>query len=85
MTSWMTSSPQKNIFSSIIWDDLFISDIKLKLHVIFWHFQYGRHFDGFFFLPEEISEVNHNRTMSHNQCCISFLGGGGALTLALVT
>ena len=24
------------------------------------------------FLPEEISEVNHNRTMSNNQCCISF-------------
>ena len=35
----------KNTFSCIIWDDLFISDIKLKLHVIFWHFQYGRHFD----------------------------------------
>ena len=35
----------KNTFSCIIWDDLFISDIKLKLHVIFWYFQYGRHFD----------------------------------------
>ena len=34
----------KNTFSCIIWDDLFISDIKLKLHVIFWHFQNGRHF-----------------------------------------
>ena len=35
----------KNTFSCIIWDDLFISDIKLKLHVIFRHFQNGRHFD----------------------------------------
>ena len=34
----------KNTFSCIIWDDLFISDIKLKLHVIFWHFQNGRYF-----------------------------------------
>ena len=34
-----------NTFSCIIWDDLFISDNKLKLHVIFWHFHYGRHFD----------------------------------------
>ena len=44
VTSWMTSSPWKNTFSCIIWDDLFISDIKLKLHVIFWHFQNGRYF-----------------------------------------
>ena len=63
----------KNTFSCIIWDDLFISDIKLKLHVIFWHFQNGRHFDvtGNFFLPEVIAEVNHNRKMTHNQRCIS--------------
>ena len=35
----------ENIFSCIIWDDLFISDVKLKLCLIFWHFQNGRHFE----------------------------------------
>ena len=29
----------------IIWDDLFISDVKLKLNLILWHFQNGRHFE----------------------------------------
>ena len=43
-----------------------------------------------FFLPEEISEVNHNRTMSHNQCCISFFffffwGGGIDIGIGDVT
>ena len=32
-------------FSSTIWDDLFISDVKLKLCLIFSHFQNGRHFE----------------------------------------
>ena len=35
----------KNSFSSIIWDGLFISVMKLKLRVIFWHFENGRHFE----------------------------------------
>ena len=32
-------------FSSIIWDDLFIADVKLKLCFTFGHFQNGRHFE----------------------------------------
>ena len=35
----------KIFFSCIIWDDLFISDVKLKLCFIFWHFQNGRYFE----------------------------------------
>ena len=35
----------KNIFSCIIWDDLSISVVNLKLCVIFWHFQNGRYFE----------------------------------------
>ena len=35
----------ENIFSCIIWDELFISGVKLKLCLIFWHFQNGRHFE----------------------------------------
>ena len=44
VTSSMTSSPWK-YFSHIIWDDLFISDVELKLCLIFWHFQNGHHFE----------------------------------------
>ena len=33
------------IFFCIIWDDLFISNVKLKLCLIFRHFQNGRHFE----------------------------------------
>ena len=44
VTSSMTSSPWK-YFPCIIWDDLFISDVKLKLCLIFWHFQTGRRFE----------------------------------------
>ena len=40
----MTSSPWKIIFG-IIWDDLFISDVKWKLCLIFQNFQNGRHFE----------------------------------------
>ena len=36
----------ENIYSCIIWDDLFISDVKLKRSLIFWHFQTGRHFEA---------------------------------------
>ena len=35
----------KNPFSGIIWDDLFISGVKLKLCLIFPNFQNGRHFE----------------------------------------
>ena len=35
----------KIFFSCIIWDDLFISAVKLKLYLILWHFQNGRHFE----------------------------------------
>ena len=42
VTSSMTSSPWKHFFG-IIWDDLFISEVKLKLCLIFQNFQNGRH------------------------------------------
>ena len=32
-------------FWGIIWDDLFISEVKLKLCLIFQNFQNGRHFE----------------------------------------
>ena len=35
----------KIFFSCIIWDDLFIPDVKLKLCFIFGHFQNGCHFE----------------------------------------
>ena len=35
----------KNTFFGIIWDDLFISKVKLKLYLIFQSFQTGRHFE----------------------------------------
>ena len=35
----------KNTFLGIIWDDLFISEVKLKLFLIFPNFQNGRHFE----------------------------------------
>ena len=35
----------KNTFYSIIWDDLFVSEVKLKLCLIFQNFQNGRHFE----------------------------------------
>ena len=35
----------KNTFFDIIWDDLFISEVKLKLCLIFQNFQNGRHFE----------------------------------------
>ena len=41
----------KKTFLGIIWDDLFMSEVKLKLCLIFQNFQNGRHFDlaTFFF------------------------------------
>ena len=44
VTSSMTSSSWKILFS-IIWDDIFISDFKLKLCLIFEKNQNGRHFE----------------------------------------
>ena len=35
----------KKTFFGIIWADLFISEVKLKLCLIFQNFQNGRHFD----------------------------------------
>ena len=35
----------KNTFCCIIWDDLLISEVKLKLCLIFQNFQNGRHFE----------------------------------------
>ena len=35
----------KILFSCTIWGHLFISDVKLKLCLTFWHFQNGRHFE----------------------------------------
>ena len=35
----------KILFFDIIWDDLFISEVKLKLCLIFQNFQNGRHFE----------------------------------------
>ena len=35
----------KNTFFGIIWDDLFISEVKLKLCLIFRNFKNGRHFE----------------------------------------
>ena len=34
----------RNVFSGIIWDDLFISEVKLNLCLIFRYFQNGHHF-----------------------------------------
>ena len=42
--SWMTSSSWKYLFG-IIWDDIFTSEVKLKLCLIFEIFQNGRHFE----------------------------------------
>ena len=35
----------KNTFFGIIWDDLFISEVKLKLCLIIRNFKNGRHFE----------------------------------------
>ena len=55
----------KNFFG-IIWDDLFISETKLKLCLIFQNFQNGRHFKlaTKFFLLEVIAEVENNRQIA---------------------
>ena len=64
----MTSSIKKtikNTFWGIIWDDLFISEVKLKLCFIFQNFQNGRHFEpNKLFLPEVIPEVEYTRQIA---------------------
>ena len=35
----------KSTFFPIIWDDVFISEVKCKLFLIFWYFHNGRHFE----------------------------------------
>ena len=55
---------EKNFFS-IIWDDLFISEVKLKLCLIFQNFQNGRHFElATNFLPEVVPEVKYTRKIA---------------------
>ena len=49
----------------IIWDDLFISEVRLKLCVIFQNFQNGRHFElDKLFLPEVIPEGEYTRKIA---------------------
>ena len=47
----------KNTFYGIIWDNLFISDVKLKLCLIF---QNGRHYYFYFLLQIYLYRVNHS-------------------------
>ena len=64
VTSSMTSSPQKT-FWGIIWDDLFISEVRLKLCLIFQNFQNGRHFElATNFSSEVIPEVEYTRKIA---------------------
>ena len=60
-----------NIFSCIIWDDLFISSIKLKLCFIFSLFQNDRHFEvATIFLPEVIPEIEYDTKIAMSICDI---------------
>ena len=53
------------IFFGIIWDDLSISDVKMKLCLIFQNFQNGCHFElATNFLPEGIPEVEYTRKIA---------------------
>ena len=64
VTSLMTSSSWKYFFG-IIRDDLFISEFKLKLCLIFQNNLNGRHFElAKFFLPEVIPEVECARKIA---------------------
>ena len=48
-------------FFGMIWDDLLISNVNLRLRLIFWHFQNGCHFEiTANFLPEVIPEVEYD-------------------------
>ena len=55
----------KVLFLGIIWDDLLISEVKLKLYSILQNFQNGRHFElATNFLPEVIPEVEYTRKIA---------------------
>ena len=55
----------KNTVFGIIWDDLFISEVKLKLWLICQFFQNGRHLSSRqTFSPEVIPEVEHSRKIA---------------------
>ena len=57
----------QNTFFGIIWDYLFIFEVKLKLCLIFQNFQNGRHFAVTKkFLPEMIPEVQSTRKIAIN-------------------
>ena len=45
VTSSLTSSTLKGVFSGVISDDLSISDVKMSLSEIFRNFQNGHHFE----------------------------------------
>ena len=63
MTSSMTSSLSKKSFLGIIWDDLIIWEVRLKLCLIFQIFQNGRHFELVtnFFTGSFIPEIEYTR------------------------
>ena len=49
----------KILFFGICWDDIFITEVKLKLYLIFQNFQNGRHFElatNFFYRKLNIPE-----------------------------
>ena len=57
------------IFFGLIWDDLFISEVKLKLCLIFQNLKNGHHFElDKLFLTEVIPEVEYTRKIA---LCIS--------------
>ena len=76
----MTSSPWK-YFLCIIWDDIFISDVKLKLCLIFWHSHTGRHFEVAtkfllwvihsysIYIPVQQTCRNHELVLACDQVC----------------
>ena len=84
MTSWMRFHHKKYFFlhnlgrSFHIWYQIeaACNILVFSIWPPFW--RYSK-----LFLLEEILEVNHNRTMSHNQCCISFSGGGGGIAIGI--
>ena len=64
MTSSMMSSSWKKCFG-IIWDVSFISEVKLKLCLIFQNFENGLRFElATNFSPEAIPEVEYTRKMA---------------------
>ena len=55
----------KTTFFGIIWDDLFISEVNVKLCLIFQNFQNGRHFElTTKIFQEVIPEVEYTRKIA---------------------